>query len=76
MLRLFECYFVSISSISVPSGSSMNAMSEPVGLSLKGSSVIVTFSLRSVLMVLFMSLISKARWSNRRCSYSGWMNCF
>lgn len=76
MLRLFECYFVSISSISVPSGSSMKAISGPVGLSLKGSSVIVTFSRRSVVMVWFMSLISKARWSNSRSSYSGWINFF
>ena len=53
-------YFLSISSIRVPSGSSTKANKDPVGPSLKGSSVIVTFSLRSLDMVLFMSLISKA----------------
>jgi len=57
---LVESY-LSMSSISVPSGSSMKAINDPVGPSLKGSSVIVMFLLRRVEMVFSMSLISKAR---------------
>ena len=68
MDRLGECHFLSISSISVPSGSSMNAINGPFGPSLKGSSVIVTLFLRIVVMVFSMFSTSNARWSNSRFS--------
>ena len=57
LLRVSQGYgvFRSISSMSVPSGSSTKAINDPVSLNLNGSSVIVTFSFRIVLIVWFMS---------------------
>ena len=61
-------YFLSISSISVPSGSSMKAMVGPSGLRVYGSSVIVTLFFRSVSMVFCMFWTVNARWSKMRFS--------
>ncbi len=69
--RNYDCglgYFLSISSISVPSGSSMKAMVGPPGLRVYGSSVIVTLFFRSVSMVFWMFWTVNARWSKMRFS--------
>jgi len=57
-----------MSSISVPSGSSMNAIVDPPGPSVYGSSVIVTLFWRIVAMVFCMFSTSNAKWSNSRFS--------
>ena len=57
-----------MSSISVPSGSSINAIVDPPGPRVYGSSVIITLFWRIVFIVFCMFSISNARWSKSRFS--------